>query len=298
MFKLLVRFDGALLLKLCGKGYGDDGDQYGNDHQHDGNFEVHALSVGNNSVQRARSANRMDPLSPSADGRVLFDAQRRLGPDLAPYAGEPQLLGRLHPAEDGVLVFTRKAMGAARFTARYHAEAIQPEQLTFFVTGDDVPLWTLPDLDFGPESRNSNALPQSFPEDRRLLYLPAAKRLVAVAKSGTQLFIWAFDIEQQLRAAGKPYLWIGSRPPATVAPGEKLSYTVQVVTDAKSFTATLVSGPPQMTVSPGGLVQWSVPEDERAAPPRVVLSIRTPDDRETLHTFSIRIEDKPKPPAP
>lgn len=257
--------------------------------RHPGGAEMNVLTLAADAVHRVRSVERRGPLVPSGDGQILYEQGKRFGVDLFPLADGVQIPGTVRPAETGTLVVAHVPTGGMRSTADYHPQVFRTERVLFYNDGDNVPLWQLEDFDFGVDPPSAHIPLASLALHQRLFYIPSQSKLVAVPNVADRLMVWDIDVEQQLRNAKQPYLWVASRPAAWVKRGQVFEYPLDVMSSASAFTFNIQSGPDGMTVNSDGHVRWPVPADFGEDVQDVVVSVRTSDDRETLQTFSLRI---------
>ena len=254
-----------------------------------GGAVMNVLTVNGDRVHRVRSVERRVPLLPSGDGEILYERGQRFGPDLFPLASGVQLTGSVRPAETGTLVISHSPSGELRSTSDYQPQVFRTQQVLFYNDGDNVPLWQLDDFDLGVEPTRSMENRTSLPLDQRLYYIHSLNKLVVVPHVADRLIVWDIDVEQQLRAAKKPFLWITSRPNREAIRGQAFAYSLRVISDATTFTYKIESGPVGMNIDASGKIQWPVPAEFAEETQDVVVSIRSANDREALHTFSLKV---------
>ncbi len=95
------------------------------------------------------------------------------------------------------------------------------------------------------------------------------------------------DLTAALEKTGIDYLFVTSLPPASATPGSTLSYAIAVQSRRGGLRYTLDSGPPGMTLSDDGKLQWSVPAGQPAGRQGVIVTITDASGQEILHAFDI-----------
>jgi WD40 repeat protein len=171
------------------------------------------------------------------------------------------------------------------------------------LAGDARPLVTLKDLaglemaadPFGRQR-------ESLPLDKRLFLIPQGKLVVTIPDTGDKLYLQRFDLDEALEKAGIDYLLVTSQPPRRFQPGRRLVYQMAVKSKKGGVKYKLESGPQGMTVSPAGLVTWSVPSDNAAREENVIVTVSDASGQEIFHTFRLgstanNRDDQAKKPA-
>ena len=140
----------------------------------------------------------------------------------------------------------------------------------------------------------------------RVYYRPDAKRLVMVPDGDDRVIVRPLDVPAAVARTGADYLFVTSKPPATVVAKETLNYQIETLTSAKAVTFKLEEGPAGMAVSAAGLVTWPAsmtaapdvnenPDGVRAA---VVVSVTdAAGGQEVTHGFGVRVLPALPPPG-
>src|SRR5262249_57896922 len=128
--------------------------------------------------------------------------------------------------------------------------------------------------------------------DRRVHFIPDAKLLVTIPDTKDKLVLHRFDLDAALDKAGIDYLFVTSRPPALAGKGIEYRYQIAVKSKKGGVKYKLDAAPKGMSVSPAGLVRWSVPADLDDKDVDVILSVTDASGQEALHTFKIGILHK------
>lgn len=91
----------------------------------------------------------------------------------------------------------------------------------------------------------------------RIVHFPEQKKLAIVTSGPPQVLLLSLDPEERFEAAQRPTLMVTSTPPLPFfSYDQKLEYQIQVAAMPDSVRFELIKGPPQLTVSKEGLVEW------------------------------------------
>jgi hypothetical protein len=149
--------------------------------------------------------------------------------------------------------------------------------------GDERSLHTFKDI--GPFVSDQWAAVSAPPIDRRVHFVPAAKLLVSVPAGNTKLVLRKFDLDAALDASGVDYLVVTSRPP-TAVPGKAYDYQIAAKSKKGGLAYKLDAGPDGLTVSAGGRVTWTAPNDFTSPEP-VIITVSDASGQEVYHTFEL-----------
>jgi hypothetical protein len=125
--------------------------------------------------------------------------------------------------------------------------------------------------------------------EKRLHLVPKAKKLVAIPAADDRLILYAVDVEQMIKDAAFDCLLVTSQPPTTAAKSQTLTYQLAVESRVGGLAYHVEAGPPGMTISPSGLLEWTVPSDFTASDVPVIVSIRNASGEEKFHSFHIAV---------
>jgi hypothetical protein len=127
-----------------------------------------------------------------------------------------------------------------------------------------------------------------FTFDKRIVFLPQANILATVPFTNDRIVIRPFNLVSALENSGIDYLFVDSAPPLTAEKGSAYSYQLAVRSKRGGVRFKLDSGPDGMTLSPKGLLKWSIPSTagNEAA---VIINIRDGSGQEIFHTFNIAL---------
>jgi S1-C subfamily serine protease len=156
-------------------------------------------------------------------------------------------------------------------------------ELAIYGVGETRPLGTLPiNLEqLGPG--------KGLAFEKRLHLVPKAKKLVAIPAADDRLILYAVDVEQMIKDAAFDCLLVTSQPPTTAAKSQTLTYQLAVESRVGGLAYHVEAGPPGMTISPSGLLEWTVPSDFTASDVPVIVSIRNASGEEKFHSFHIAV---------
>jgi len=126
------------------------------------------------------------------------------------------------------------------------------------------------------------------PTDLRFHWVPAAKLFITIPVSNDRLVLRHFDLAKALDQFGGDYLLVTSARALTISPGEKLRHQLEVKSRKGGVKFTLSRGPDGLTVSPAGLLEWTVPagrvKDEREA----LITVQDASGQSLFHTLKLR----------
>nr|WP_244982253.1 serine protease [Corallococcus exercitus] len=205
------------------------------------------------------------------DGAV-YGRGRTFAQDLAPLTQVPDNV--LVPAVGGMLFLGLPTSPTAS------AAKVRP---ALYVAGKEVPLAARLPIDF-EWNQSSDGVRTRLTYDRRLMLLPAVGAVVVVTPDQKQVRI--FDFPALLRSAAPEYLYVRSVPPLEVAVGTRYTYQLEVRSTAGGVKLALEAGPEGMSVSPDGIVGWSVPRNARSSE-RVVIRATDRLGSSVLHSFTL-----------
>ena len=123
--------------------------------------------------------------------------------------------------------------------------------------------------------------------DRRLYFIAPAKLLIALPDARDRLVLRRFDVMAALANTGIDYLFISSLPPAAFARGRRFVYPIVVQSRRGGVQFRLDSGPPGMTISKTGKLEWAAPALYVGPGETVIVSVRDASGQEVYHTFTI-----------
>jgi hypothetical protein len=158
--------------------------------------------------------------------------------------------------------------------------------------GQPRPVATLPDLpEFADLAMEDRWQPAALGLYKRLHFFPWADLLVTVDVTRDRLLLRDVPLARILATAGIDYLRAASLPPATARRGETFVYEPRILTNHPPATVTLVSGPPGMTMTAAGRVEWAVPKPTRDSALNIVLGLTDASNRTANHAFRLRLTD-------
>lgn len=123
----------------------------------------------------------------------------------------------------------------------------------------------------------------------RVYFVPSARVLILLPAGEKQIVVRRLDVDEELRQIGVDYLYVDSFPPVSALRGRNFEYRIEPHTSHPGVSYSLESGPDGMTVSPTGVVEWSISERFAEDSARAVISIRDAAGAEVLHTIRLDI---------
>src|SRR5205814_639317 len=100
------------------------------------------------------------------------------------------------------------------------------------------------------------------PHDQRFVLVPSLRRLVVLPAENDRLLVYKFDPDEVLARSGADYLLVDCPPPPEPAVrGRAFTHFVNVRSKKGGAAVKLDAGPPGLTVSPKGRIDWAVPAD-------------------------------------
>jgi S1-C subfamily serine protease len=169
----------------------------------------------------------------------------------------------------------------------------EPLRLTIQYQADDAPLLTvkgiaLPDLAWASGAHEHPPLPP----ERRLFWMPVADSIVSVPDRCDQLVIQHFNLKEELDKSGTDYFQLASAPPRQFKRGQKISYTIEVVSKQGGVQYALENGPPGAAVSPEGVLTWDVPSDFTSHEALMVVKLKNGAGQELSHSFKLNDDEE------
>lgn len=147
-------------------------------------------------------------------------------------------------------------------------------------------LVTLPEMD----EMNWIGFPRSgFAIDKRIHIIPQAQVMITVADSRDRLVVRRFDLVNELDKAGIDYLFVYSLPLRVAQRGVKYSYQLDVKSKRGGVEVKLESGPPGMTLSKTGNLEWVIPLDYAGRDESIIIAVKDASGQEIYHSFKIGV---------
>ncbi len=126
--------------------------------------------------------------------------------------------------------------------------------------------------------------------DQRLFFFAPANCLVLLPDVRDHLVLQRFDVMGALEKAGIDYLFVASLPPTTFAIGHRFVYQISAESKRGGVGYKLESGPPGMTLSKTGRLEWPVPAAYAGHEETIIVSLHDASGQEIYHTFQIKPE--------
>jgi hypothetical protein len=133
--------------------------------------------------------------------------------------------------------------------------------------------------------------------DQRAYLVPEAEVLAMLPEERDCVVLRRFRLSEELARTEKDFIAIVSRPPQSVIAGQTLDYQVKAFSHNGDFRFNLESGPPEMTLSPDGMLRWTVTEQTAAREIRVVITASDRAGHTALHSFALEVIPSVRPAA-
>jgi hypothetical protein len=98
------------------------------------------------------------------------------------------------------------------------------------------------------------------------------------------------DLERAIASSEKPILVVTSASELSVRPSQNVAHQVEARSSKGGVRFELTSGPPGLTVSPAGELNWRVPLDRERKEYEVILTISDSSGRQLFHTIRIKVQ--------
>lgn len=129
----------------------------------------------------------------------------------------------------------------------------------------------------------------NLPIYKRVFLIPRARVLITIGKSSDELIVRPFDLVEALKAESVDYLFVNSAPRRSASRGEQYSYLIEVMSRKGDVRFALESGPPGMTLSSEGLLNWAVPVDFQPGDTAVIVKVVDKSQQELFHSFQLQV---------
>ncbi len=226
------------------------------------------------------------PVLPSPDGRVIYTAGGKYGPDGKRLAGASSVNGQnlALPAVTGS--FSISLLSADPASGRIST----PTRLRVHCQNDELPILTatdvvLPDI---PQNTLPGNTP-TLPLHQRLLWLPNLDTFLTIPSSLDKFVIQHFNLQEELDKGGTDYLFVSSMPPTSVPRGQALSYQMDVLSKNGDVKYSLETGPPGMAISSSGLLSWQAVSDYASNEAIALVNIRDKSGQTISHTVKLSV---------
>lgn len=161
--------------------------------------------------------------------------------------------------------------------------------LTIFPSGKTTPVCKWGRFPSWTKEHNNRryAGPGDLSFDKRIIFAPAAGRIVFIPVENDRIELRKFDLKTTLDESGIDYLVVVSSPKTQVKLRDKWEYQMQVLSKAGEVKYKLEFAPEGMTISDAGLITWKVPNKLGEEGEKVVVLISDKAGEQTYHTFSL-----------
>ena len=246
------------------------------------------LVTGENVLLRTGKIYRImdapDEALPSTDGRVLYGHGQLFAADGQPLSPRFSAHGQrfwFFPAVQGPFAVFYKEIGGLQN---------KRIELGIYQVGETRLLATLPEVE-GILDLVDWISGVSQPIDQHIFLIPDAKLLVFLPKARDKLVLYPADVEKLMGNANFDYLYVNSQPESSFVCGAEYKYQVEVRSRKGSVKYKLENGPPQMSVSPNGLITWKVPASFPDKEVNVLLSIGDASGQQLFHSIQLTLKE-------
>jgi hypothetical protein len=123
--------------------------------------------------------------------------------------------------------------------------------------------------------------------DKVIAYFPEYKTLMTVDSAGMSMVLNPIDVNADMKAAGKNYLYVRTSPDLRFKTGTKYSCLVDVQSSCGIDVYSLDQAPEGMKISQSGLIEWQVPEDYKNREETVIISMVDAFGQTCLYPYKI-----------
>jgi len=132
----------------------------------------------------------------------------------------------------------------------------------------------------------------SVPHFKRVTFILKVNRLITLGDGSDKLVVRKLDLYKTLADQGIDYLVVTSSPPTEAVKGHELRYQLSVKSLKGSVKYSLDSAPAGMTISPSGLLRWTVPGHPKEQTISVIVAVSDASTQEVFQTFNLSVKDK------
>lgn len=137
-------------------------------------------------------------------------------------------------------------------------------------------------------SSRESKTPAITPE-KRFYFYPQLNLFITIPASNDRLMVRHIDLKKIMDEKGTPYFYVDTIPPVA-KPGERVHFTLNAMSSAGGVVFALQSGPPGLTVSSDGVVDWQAPA--RLLEESVIVSLKDKSGKQMYHTFKISVTNQ------
>jgi hypothetical protein len=116
-----------------------------------------------------------------------------------------------------------------------------------------------------------------------------AELLITVPSTDDRLVLRRLRFSKSIVESGPETLYVTTARSLRVTAGKKLSHRIEVKSAKGGVKLTLISGPEGLTVTPGGLVEWDVPDRGADFEETAVINVEDKSEHPLFHQLTIRV---------
>jgi S1-C subfamily serine protease len=172
-----------------------------------------------------------------------------------------------------------------------HAPSQGPFSLTVRLASNDSDVTTVRDLsEMAGTSRKPQGDPDGMTVDKRFHFIPSANLLITIPPTNDRLVLRRLDLDRAIDNSPRPLLLVSSPSEIPARARQKLVHQVVARSNRGAVRYELTSGPPGLSVTPDGALNWSVPLDGGGKEFEAILTVSDASGRQIFHTIRIRVE--------
>jgi WD40 repeat protein len=246
---------------------------------------LETLVVLKDKIKMAFADTSAGHVMPGMQARVIYTGTGLFSNDLTKLTGPWPDNSAFLPAQEGgyylrlpgpILPGAPETLSPPNKQAKVIAYAEQNDQLIASCSGIELP---------NPDSFRAI---DDFTFDKRVHFIPSARLLITIPDND-RLVLHRFNLEEAL---AKLDPWVYSRAPLAAENGKTYRYQIRAHSPSSSVRYDLECAPPGMTISPGGLIEWKVPEHLGLADCSVLVRMRGAGSNTSEHGFRISVEGR------
>jgi len=228
----------------------------------------------------------MGYIAPSPDGELIYTAKGVYTYQTKDFSGNVELFAKSFPVP--------ALQGNYSLWVQRNDDQKKTEDPTTSVTvhlnGDAKPILTLADISIRAGQYSDFHGRELMTLDRRICFIPPANLIITLPESNQKVIMHSMNLDKEMEAAGIDYLYVTSRPTASVRKGGSYRYQIEVKSKNGGVTFKLESGPDGMKVSDTGLVTWRVSRKADVGNQDAIVAIKDASGQEITHAFKIAVE--------
>ncbi|WP_339733483.1 hypothetical protein [uncultured Gimesia sp.] len=239
-----------------------------------------SIILGGTGIESFRESNpRYDPLFPGPEGELFYSTLGARNKQLKIIDSTAHLTGI--PATHGRFFLHEEKRNSRRTKCAVH------------LVGQKKPLLSSPFVEKKTDRKGRLLSAQN--EWQRYYLIPSAEVMVYLPLSNNQIDLYRIKFEDAAESCEFDYLFVTSLPITLAKRGETYEYPIKARSKQGGIQYQIAAGPPGMTVSSDGVVQWQVPVDYPRYKASVLMSLTDASQQTIFHKYEIAVRGKWKP---